>query len=112
MNIQKLNETLAVTAQISSADISAILADGYKSIICCRPDGEAADQPAFEALDAAARAEGLNTLYLPVQIDQISDEQVHAFGKALDAMPHPILAFCRSGKRATVLWALNQSATH
>ena len=71
MNIQKLNEALAVTAQISPADIGAILADGYKSIICCRPDGEAADQPAFDTLDAAARAEGLDTLYLPVQIDQI-----------------------------------------
>src|ERR1700688_4078413 len=112
MNIQKLNDELAVTAQISSADIGAILAGGYKSIICCRPDGEAADQPAFNALDAAARAEGIDTLYFPVQIDKISDEQVQEFGKALDEMPHPILAFCRSGKRATVLWALSKSSTH
>lgn len=111
MNIQKLNDELAVTARISSADIGAILAGGYKSLICCRPDGEAADQPAFNVLDAAARAEGLDTLYFPVQVDKISDDQVQEFGKALDEMPKPILAFCRTGKRATVLWALSRSST-
>ena len=37
---------------------------------------------------------------------QLSDAQVQEFADALDALPRPVLAFCRTGTRSTMLWAL------
>jgi sulfide:quinone oxidoreductase len=35
--------------------------------------------------------------------------EVEALRHALDTLPGPALAFCRSGTRSTVLWALSQA---
>ncbi|MGI9500254.1 MAG: beta-lactamase hydrolase domain-containing protein, partial [Geminicoccaceae bacterium] len=44
---RKVTENLSVSPQITTSDIEAIAAAGFRSIICNRPDGEAPDQPSF-----------------------------------------------------------------
>jgi cysteine desulfurase len=73
-------------------------------VICNRPDVESADQPSFEEIAAAARELGLEARYLPIEPNQIGDAEVGAFGALVDALPKPILAYCRSGNRAGMLW--------
>ncbi|KHJ59198.1 beta-lactamase hydrolase domain-containing protein, partial [Burkholderia glumae] len=74
---------------------------GFRAVICNRPDGESADQPAFAEIAAAARELGLDARYLPVEAaDRIGEAQVDAFGAMLDALPKPVLAYCGSGRRA------------
>ncbi|CAJ0818431.1 MULTISPECIES: aminotransferase class V-fold PLP-dependent enzyme [Ralstonia] len=95
---------LATSRQILPADLRAIRDAGFHSVICNRPDGESADQPAFEEIAAAARELGLEARYLPIEPNQIGDAEVGAFGALVDALPKPILAYCRSGNRAGMLW--------
>jgi cysteine desulfurase len=95
---------LAASRQIVPADLKAIRDAGFRSVICNRPDGEGADQPAFAEIAAAARELGLEARYLPVEPNRIGDAEVDAFGALVDALPKPILAYCRSGNRASVLW--------
>ena len=64
MIIKAFNAGLSVSPQILPEDIAAIAAAGFRSVMCNRPDGEAADQPAFAEIEAAARAAGLEAAYL------------------------------------------------
>ncbi|KWN11164.1 class V aminotransferase [Burkholderia territorii] len=90
--------------QITPADLKAIRNAGFRAVICNRPDGESADQPAFDEIAAAARELGLDARYLPVEPGRIGDAEVDAFGALVDALPKPVLAYCRSGSRAGMLW--------
>ena len=106
MQIHPLADQLSVAAQIDVADIATLAAQGFRSVINNRPDGEAAGQPASAWLEAAARKAGLVYRHIPVVSGQLSDAQVQDFAAALDALPRPTLAFCRTGTRSTMLWAL------
>jgi len=105
-----LTPVLSVAPQISTADLPAIAQAGFKSIICNRPDGESADQTGYSEIESAAKALGLEARYLPAETGKVSDEQSAAFGKLMDELPKPVLAYCRSGMRSTTMWALANAA--
>jgi uncharacterized protein (TIGR01244 family) len=106
VQIHPLADQLSVAAQIDAADIATLAAQGFRSVINNRPDGEVEGQPTSAALEAAARQAGLAYRHVPVVSGQLSDAQVQLFADALDALPRPALAFCRTGTRSTMLWAL------
>ncbi len=108
MNIRELTDQISVAPQIAIDDMGAIKAAGFASIVSNRPDNEAADQPSFAAVKAAAEAVGLKVAHVPVVSGQITDADVAAFGAALDHLPGPVLAFCKSGTRSATLWTLSQ----
>lgn len=102
----RLEEGLHVAAQIGIADLPAIAAAGFRSLICNRPDDEAEDQPSMAEIKSAAGALGLSLRCVPVIGSAISEADIAAQRAALDELPRPILAYCRSGNRCSVLWAL------
>ena len=111
MDLRQLDDRLFVSPQLSLQDISLLAAQGIKSIIANRPDGEDEDQPAYAAIEAAATAEGLTFRYLPLASGHpLSDSLVSQFGEALDSLPGPLLAYCRSGTRSAMLWAHSQAS--
>ena len=110
MDIKTLTAGLAVSPQIAVADLPAIKAAGYRSIICNRPDGEAADQPTYEEIAKAADHLGLEARYLPIVAGIVADEDATEFGDALTGLPGPALAYCRTGTRSATLWSLSQAA--
>ena len=70
-----------------------------------RPDFEhGPQQPTNAAIEAAARAAGLEYRFLPVESGYQSPEEIAAFAQLLKDLPRPILAFCRSGARSTRLY--------
>ena len=106
MQAHQLTGQLSVAAQLSVDDISVIAAQGFRSIVNNRPDDEAAGQPANAELKAAAEQAGLSWRHMPVVSGQFTEEQVRSFAGALNELPGPVLAFCRSGTRCSALWAL------
>ena len=66
-------------------------------------------QPAFADIAAAAAAEGIRTLHLPVKGGLFPPEVVEATRKAL-ASGETTLMFCKSGMRSTLAWALGEAA--
>lgn len=101
---------VAVAEQLTAADIGAVAAAGFRSVINNRPDGEAPDQPASARLAAAATGRGLEYGYQPVVSGQITAADAAAFGRLLSELPRPVLAFCRTGTRSSILWALSEAA--
>lgn len=109
MDLKKITEKTAVSPQITPQDIAAIKEAGFRAIICNRPDGEGADQPSFEEIEATAKKVGLEAAYVPVTSGKVRDEDVESFGAALKDLPRPVLAYCRTGTRSATLWSLHES---
>lgn len=109
MDIKTLTPDFSVADQITPTDIEDIKARGFKSVMSNRPDGESADQPTFTELEKRAAELGLAVHYIPVQSGMVTDEDAAQFKSALETLPKPVLAFCRSGMRSVTLWSLSQA---
>jgi sulfide:quinone oxidoreductase len=109
MDIRPLDPALHVAPQIALEDVPALKAAGYAALISNRPDGEEPGQPDAATVRAAAEAAGLAFVHIPVSMSSLGPEEVEALRHALDTLPGPALAFCRSGTRSAILWALSQA---
>lgn len=108
MEIRKLDEDMAVTAQITVADIERIKALGFKSILCARPDAEQFGQPTAAEIKAAAEASGIEMVYIPVA-GPPGEEHAEKLSSLWPDLSKPCLGYCRSGARANMLYALLES---
>ncbi len=108
MTAKPITPTLSVSEQLLPEEMAALAGAGFKSIICNRPDGEGADQPSFAEIKAAAKEAGLKAAYLPIVSGKVGDADAVAFGAAMDNLPKPILAYCRTGTRSATLWSLSE----
>ncbi|SEK76718.1 sulfide:quinone oxidoreductase [Roseivivax marinus] len=109
MDIRKIDDRLSVSPQITADDVTALAAEGYRAIICNRPDGEGSDQPSFEEIERAAHENGMEARYIPVTSGMVEDGHARAFDAALRELPGPVLAYCRSGTRSATLWSLAEA---
>jgi uncharacterized protein (TIGR01244 family) len=106
MDIRALTPDYAVSPQIEPADLVAIKAAGYVTVIDNRPDGEIPPHLHTPVMRAAAEALGLVFIANPVISGQLTMENVTAQGAAMAASPGPVFAYCASGNRCSVVWAL------
>ena len=111
MNIKKISTGLYVSGQISPTDLPVIAAQGIRSIVSNRPDGEAPTQPSSAELAEAAREFGLEFCHIPVVSRTLTDDVADEFDLVLQELQGPVLAYCRSGTRSVYLWALGQAKT-
>lgn len=109
MDIRKINDNISVAPQIRADDLTEIAAQGFRTVINNRPDGEAHDQTPAAEIEAAARAAGLAYHFVPAISGKLTPENVADFGKTIEEAEGPVLAFCRSGTRSAMLWALSQA---
>ena len=105
--VTRHTESFGTAPQIAPQDLAEIAAMGFKTVVNNRPDGEGgAEQPSNAEIEAAAKAAGLNYVYLPVISGQITEQQARDFAALLANSPGPLLAFCRSGARSQNLYQL------
>ena len=108
-DFRKLTETVFASPQIAVADVSTAQAMGVALIVNNRPDDEEPGQLTGAAIEAAARGAGLGYVAIPVTHAGFSMPQVQAMADALAGAEGPVLAYCRSGTRSTLLWALAEA---
>ncbi|MCG3267344.1 TIGR01244 family sulfur transferase [Yoonia sp. I 8.24] len=111
MDIRQISPTYAVSPQIDVADIPAIAAAGFTTIICNRPDAEVPPSHQANAIEAAALAAGLTFVVNPVTHQGLNMEMVESQNAAMTASAGPTLAYCASGTRSSIVWSLGQAAT-
>jgi sulfide:quinone oxidoreductase len=109
MDLKKISPFLTVSPQISPADVGILASQGFRTIICNRPDGEADDQPVSAEIEAAAARHGLFFHYQPVVAGKLSDADADEFAVLLEQTEGPVLAFCRTGTRSISLWAMSEA---
>lgn len=110
MDIRPLADGYAVAPQIEPADMPAIAAAGYALVICNRPDAENPPERGMDRMAAAAAEAGIGFEALPVTHGTLPGA-VEAHRAAIQGAGGPVLAYCASGTRSTVLWALGQAGT-
>ncbi|MBB3764745.1 TIGR01244 family sulfur transferase [Sphingomicrobium lutaoense] len=106
MDQRQLDEKIWVGPQIRPEDVSSLKEKGIELIINNRPDGEEAGQPTSAEIEAAAKEAGIEYIHNPVYRGP-SYSDVEAMEDALEkAGEKKIFAFCRSGTRSTLTWAI------
>jgi sulfide:quinone oxidoreductase len=104
--IIQLETGIFVAPQLVEADFAEVAARGFRSVVNNRPDGEAPDQLPNDQARAAALREGLQYRYQPVENLNVTEEDVvDAHARLMNDLPGPILFYCRSGTRCTILWS-------
>ena len=108
MNIVKLTDSVAVSAQVTPGNMADVAVAGYQVVINNRPDGEEANQPANADIAAAALAAGLEYHFMPVNAVNFPGPDFELMRRLLDDASRPVLAFCRTGTRCTNLWVASR----
>lgn len=111
LSVTQHTPDFCTAGQLAPEDMAALAAHGICTVINNRPDGEGGPgQPTSAAIEAAARAAGMDYHYIPVISGQVTQAQVDAMASTVAAAKAPVLAFCRSGARSTNLWAMGLHA--
>ena len=109
MDIRQITPDYAVSPQIEPTDLQAIAAAGFRVVICNRPDAEVPQELSAEVMGIAAEAAGLGFVVNPVTHQTLNMDMVAAQMAALDAAGGPVLAYCASGTRSTIVWSLGSA---
>lgn len=109
MDIRPLTPDYAVSPQIAVGDLQAIRDAGFTTVIDNRPDAEIPADLHSPAMRAAAEALGLRFVANPVIGGALTMENVTAQAAAMAAATGPVLAYCASGNRCSIVWALTQA---
>ena len=108
MDLRHLTDDYSVSPQIEVEHVHEIAGAGFRSVMCNRPDGEEPGQCDFDPIAKAAAAEGLEVRWVPIVSGMMTPQALEDFRIALEEMPKPMLAYCRTGTRCTMLWAIVQ----
>lgn len=105
--LRQLDDRILVSGQIRPEEVAGLAEQhGITMLVNNRPDGEDADQPLAGEIEDAAAAAGIAYRYIPI-VRGIGPADVKAMQEALGAAGDgQVLAFCRSGNRSTLTWAL------
>jgi len=105
-----LTDTIFVAPQITVADVADAKKAGVTLVINNRPEDESADQTPGADIEAAATEAGIDYRAIPVTHAGFAEWQVTAMADVLENAEGKVLAYCRSGTRSTLLWALARAS--
>ncbi len=105
----EINHQFSVSEQIKLEDIKQLADDGVKTLICNRPDGEEPNQLACCDIKAEAEKHGIQFFHIPVAGREIPEDALRDFTSTLDKCDKKVHAYCRTGTRSAIFWALSQA---
>lgn len=105
-----VTEIFSVSPQIGPDDVARAKAEGFVLLINNRPEGEEPGQTPGPAIEALARAAGLDYVAIPI-VGGPTPTQARAQVQAAADAGGPVLAYCRSGTRSINTWALGEALT-
>jgi uncharacterized protein (TIGR01244 family) len=109
MDIRHITPAYAVSPQIAPDDMPAIRAAGFTAIINNRPDVEIPHELSADVMAIAAEAAGLRYTVNPVTHQTLNMDMVASQMQAAEDAGGPVLAYCASGTRSSIVWALGQA---
>ncbi len=108
MDIRQITPQYHVTPQIEVEDIPAIKAAGFATVICNRPDVEVPPSHQADAIGAAVTEAGMGFEVLELTHQTMTPQNVALQMELANGADGKVLAYCASGTRCTVVWALGQ----
>ncbi len=104
--ITYITPNFAVTSALQPADFALAASLGFKAILSNRPDGEEPNQLTGRHEAVLAWRRGMRFAHVPTtKLELFTDPVVETMIDAINALPGPILAHCKSGLRSAIVWA-------
>ncbi len=111
MDVRQITETYHVAPQIDPTDMEVLAAHGFTKVIDNRPNSEIPPSHHADVMEAAAKAAGLDFVYLPITHETMTPDVVRIQSEEAEKNGGKTLAFCASGTRCTVIWSLWQATS-
>ena len=102
-----LTPDFAFGPQITPEDIEQLRDVGFASILNARPDDEFGEYMDSAIARKQAEKHGMAYGHCPTESHSVFEpSNIDCFEQAMATLPKPVFAHCKSGTRATILWAL------
>ncbi|MFT4961091.1 MAG: hypothetical protein ACI92Z_002177 [Paracoccaceae bacterium] len=111
MKPRQITPRYFVSPQINAEDLAAAAKSGFTTVICNRPNAEVPPSHQSDAIKAAALAAGLEFQVLELTHQTMTAENIARQRDIIAGSAGPVLAYCASGTRCSVIWALGQAET-
>ena len=106
MDLRPLDETTFAAPMLEQSDMDALARDGVTTVICNRPDAEVPPSHQAAAMQAAVEAAGMTFVFNPIAGSTLTVDAVEEQADAIDGADGKVVAYCASGTRSAILWAL------
>lgn len=104
--MRQITKDFFAAPQISPEDMPQIVAAGIKRIVCNRPDVEVPPSHQAAAMEAAAQSAGVDFAICPLTHQTMTPDVIAYNHSLISGSDGPVLAYCASGTRSTIAWAL------
>jgi len=104
--LKPVTDRFSVAPQITVDDLRAAHADGFTHVVMNRPDGEEPGMTSRADIETEAKTLGMTFHYIPIVSGELTMDAVEGTAKLLADADGKVLAFCRSGTRSIMLWAM------
>ncbi|MDG2405321.1 MAG: TIGR01244 family sulfur transferase [Paracoccaceae bacterium] len=111
MDMRQLPGDYFVSPQLQPEDAADIAQAGIVRVICNRPDQEVPTNLQADAIGEAVRAAGMEFVILPITHQTMTTDVIAHHTAQVTSASGPVLAYCASGTRSSVIWALGQAGT-
>tara|TARA_R110000782_G_scaffold9622_9_gene30809 strand:- start:2127 stop:2549 length:423 start_codon:yes stop_codon:yes gene_type:complete len=109
MDIRQITPRFFASPQIEPADMAALKEAGITLVLCNRPDEEVPPNLQHTAIKHAAEQAGIAFAFQPLT-HQTMTPDVIAHNRDISVVrDETVLAYCASGTRSTIAWALGQA---
>lgn len=109
MDMRQITPRFFAAPQIDPADMPEIAKAGITLILCNRPDAEVPPSHQHTAIQAAAEAAGIKFAFQPLTHQTMTPDIITRNRDISVALDETVLAYCASGTRSTIAWALGQA---
>jgi uncharacterized protein (TIGR01244 family) len=109
MNMNQITPRFFAAPQIDPSDMAEIAKAGITLILCNRPDEEVPPSHQHDAIKAAAEAAGIGFAFQPLTHQTMTPDVIAHNREIGVAQDETVLAYCASGTRSTIAWALGQA---
>lgn len=89
--------------------MTALAEMGVTTVICNRPEMENPPPLQAAAMQSAAEAAGLAFVFNPITMGAMTLDNVEEQAEAIAASEGAVVAYCASGTRSAIMWALAQA---
>lgn len=109
MDIRAVTDRYHVSPQIDPSDLETLAQEGFVAVICNRPDMEIPPSHHAEIMEAAATQAGLAFHRLELTHQTMTPDNIARQKAIVNDTEGKVLAYCASGTRSTIAWALGQA---
>jgi uncharacterized protein (TIGR01244 family) len=105
-----LGDGVSVTGQITTAQVPAMRARGFRTIVNMRIDDEAPGQPNYAEMMKAVQDAKLGYGYVPLRKGPLAPVQIESLMTALRRLPKPALLYGEPKEHVARAWALAEAS--